>query len=610
MKPKILAFDWETTGLLPHNGDRGFAIAFCDEEENTYYWEWFVNPKTREVRYTKQWPQHLQEYLADPTIIKVGHNVKFDMYMAEKAGLKIAGEFNDTIIAARCCYSLEPTYGLKALASKYLDMDNEDEKELQDQTIRSRIIAKKLGYKIGEKVQEDYWLTSIPELSPRNDLVRTYCIQDTIRTMRLWKFYSEGMKQLEVYHSYLEELHTMKTLIDMEKRGVKISLDESRNKLYECVHKEIGLLNDIRKEVGWAINPGSGQQLAKATLELGIDIKERTKSSKTFPNGQVSTAAKTLKKYKHEHPFIDMLLRHSGACTGKQYFHNYIKHAVNNGTGENIIHPNFKQGNTKTFRFSCSDPNLQNVANDETSSGEYVVNGRSAFLPRNGYIWVCIDYKQLELRIFADRAQEQTLLGAFKNGRDPHNETREAVPYLAGKPRRIGRKLSKNTNFTIIFCGGPKVLNEKYGIPIGEAQKIMSQYHEAFPGIRRYQNWIGTKGKLQGYITNAFDRKLSVDPAFAYRAASYVVQSSAADLMKLGMNKCHAFLKKEKLDTHIVLSIHDEIVFEMSKSDFDIDLIKKLKELMEDHEGRFCIPTTCDVDIVKERWSKKRVFTL
>ncbi len=613
MKPKVLAFDWETTGLLPHNGDRGFAISFCDEEENQWYWKFPVDPKTREVKYPKtrmempidQDCEKLFEHLADPSIIKVGHNVKFDMYMCEKAGLTVAGEINDTMIAARCCYTLEPIYGLKALAKKYLHIDNEDEIDLQKQTIKWRKQAKDLGYNIGEKVAEDYWLEGI--FSPDTHLVERYCKLDTLRTMRLWQFYSEGMKQLGVYHSYLEEMQTMKTLIMAEKRGVKISLDESRHKLYECIHKEMELITKARKMVGWDINLGSGQQLAAATTQLGIDIKERTKPSKTFPEGQISTASKTLRKYKHEHEFIDIVLRHSGATTGKQYFTNYLKHAMpsNNGTGGNIIHPNFRQGSTKTFRLSCSNPNLQNVANDKTSGGEYVVNGRSAFLPRDGYIWICIDYAQLELRIFADRAQEQTLLGAFRNGRDPHNETRINVPFLAKKDKAIGRKLAKNTNFTIIFCGGPRVLNERYGIPLDEAQMIFSQYHVAFPDIKTYQYAIAGKGKFQGYITNAFDRKLNVDPDFAYRAASYDIQSSAADLMKRGMNKCHTFLQKEKLDTHIVLSIHDEIVFEMNKKDFDINLIRQLKTLMEDNEGKFCISTPCDVKIVTERWSEK-----
>ena len=610
-KPKILAFDWETTGLLPHNGDRGFAISFCDEEENQWYWKFPVDPKTRKVEYPHKlhFNDQLWCLLADPSIIKVGHNVKFDMYMCEKAGLKVAGEINDTMIAARCCYTLEPTYGLKVLAKKYLNMDNEDELELQKQTIKWRKQAKDLGYNIGEKVAEDYWLEGVfdPLCNGEDSLVRHYCMLDTLRTMRLWQFYSEGMKQLNVYHSYLEEMHTMKTLIAAEKRGIKISLDETNRKIYECIHKEINLITQARKMVGWDINLGSGQQLATATTQLGIDIKERTKPSKTFPEGQISTASKILRKYKHEHEFIDIILRHSGATTGKQYFTNYLKHAMpsNNGTGENIIHCNFRQGSTKTFRLSCTNPNLQNVANDKTSGGEYVVNGRSAFLPRDGYIWICIDYAQLELRIFADRAQEQTLLGAFRNGRDPHNETREAVPYLAKMPKAIGRKISKNTNFTIIFCGGPRVLHERYGIPFDEAQMIFSQYHTEMPDIKTYQYAIAGKGKFQGYITNAFDRKLNVDPDFAYRAASYDIQSSAADLMKRGMNRCHAFLQKEKLDTHIVLSIHDEIVFEMNKRDFDISLIRHLKELMEDNGGKFCIPTPCDVVIVTERWSEK-----
>lgn len=609
MKPKIIAFDWETTGLLPHNGDRGFAISFCDEEENTRYWEFPVDLKTREVTYNYHLDNtldYIMDCLQDPSIIKVGHNVKFDMYMAEKAGLKLAGQFNDTMIAARCCYTLEQSYGLKALAAKYINFPADDEKDLQDATIKWRKLAKKLDYKCGieNNVKEDYWLEH--HFSPDTHLVERYCVNDSIRTMRLWQFYSEGMKQLGVYHSYLEEMATMKTLIDVEKRGVKVSLDETNRKIYQCVGKEIEYVTKARAMVGWDINLGSGPQLAKATKELGILIKERTKSSNSFPDGQVSTAAKTLRKYKHEHEFIDVVLRHAGAVTGKQYFTNYLKHAIKGVAGENIIHCNFKQGGTKTFRLSCSNPNLQNVSNDKTSDGSYVISGRSVFGPRDGYIWVCIDFKQLELRIFADRAQEQALLEAFRNGRDPHNETREAVPYLAGKNEAVGRKLAKNTNFAIVFCGGPKALTEMVGIPLNEAQKIMAQYHQAFPEMKPYQIRIGNTGKMQGYITNAFDRKLNVDPDWAYRAASYVIQSSAADLMKFGMNKCHKFLQKEKLDTHIVLSIHDELVFEMNKKEFSLELVGHLKGLMEDHGGVFCIDTPCDVDIVTTRWSEKK----
>jgi DNA polymerase-1 len=242
------------------------------------------------------------------------------------------------------------------------------------------------------------------------------------------------------------------------------------------------------------------------------------------------------------------------------------------------------------------------------------VDARRAFGPRYGYVWYCIDYSQLELRIFAERSGGQ-LKEAFLEGRDPHNETREAVPYLAGLEPGEGRKKAKNTNFTIINTGGPHVLYKKYAIPLTEGKIIIREFKEQFPETVQRQREAENFALKHGYIETLTGRKINVDlksrddygkPKYAYRATSYDIQGSAADFIKLAMLQTMDFLRSSRYDAHLVLSIHDELVFEIAKEHSYKHLIRTLKKIMENvGKPYMSIPLECEVQKTTTNWSSE-----
>lgn len=611
----MIAFDVETTGLSPYHGGKVFAISICDEQFKTEYWEFTVNEKTRSVLFSdfgiregKWW--RLNEFLCNSHIEKVGHNTKFDIKMLHHMDIEVRGKIHDTLIAAKACYTDEETYALKPLAAKYVDIPADDEKALKTQVTEYRAKAKKLNLSLGKNTSEDYWLPNA--LGAKLNLVKRYCIQDSIRTMKLWKFYEQGMKELKVRHIYDKEMRLYPIVIEMEQRGVRIDLQQCLLSMIDCNDKMFNAKAIVHKYCSnGQLNLNSPKQLVSF---LYNELKLPKEKVTSF--GQPSTDASVLKKHRN-HPAISALLDYRGQEKGLGYFKNYIENAVDDkiktiddmpNWQTKCLHPWFHQWGANTGRFSCSNPNLQNVSNDETSSGESVVNVRQVFIPRQGYIWLSFDYQQLELRIFASRADERKMLDAFQSGRDIHDETRRAI--LSNLNEKLGRKIAKNINFLKVFGGGAKTLSEKYEIPIVEAKDFLQRYSVAFPRIDEYIAGQAREANKRGYIINAFNRKVYVDPDRPYTATNYDVQSSAADLMKNAMISTYDYIKEKELDVHLVLTIHDELVFEVKQKQATKSLAIQLKKLIEDHSGVFQIKTPVDISYTRTNWTEKTELEL
>lgn len=590
----IIAVDTETTGLNSFLGDRPFGISICNEEYKSSYIDFPITPN-REVILPVNFIfcEYCVNDLESPYIDKVFWNAKFDILMLESIGIKVKGRIHDAMFAARCCNTDEHTYELKKLAYKYFDIAFTDEENLKEATRCARAAAKnKDGYKLAKAVEADYWLPK--HFNSTCKLAEIYCNKDTFRTMKLWKFYEQGMKELGTRKTYDKEMALLlEVVLPAERTGVYAHREVIKRNIVFLYQRK----TEIEKELA-PLNPNSTQQVVKALMAKGIPLKEET------DKGNIKCDQRILKEFR-QYPIVNKLLEHSGISTGYGYFVNY----ANALTEEDVIHANLKQSGAKTWRFACSDPNLLNISNDETSGGEFVVNGRIAFGPRPGYVWYTCDYSQIELRIFAHRAGGK-LLDAFIEGRDPHNETRMLVPFLAAKPKDIGRKLAKNTNFTLINVGGPKVLNQKYSMPMGEAIQIHGGFHAAYPEVKKRQYEIANYARQNGFIFNAFNDKIAVDPDKAYTATAMDVQSSAARLIKNAMLSLTRWFKQENIAAQILLCVHDELVIEVANWSDCPEVTESIKYIMEDHHGAFSIPTPVEIKLVMEHWGKKEAVNL
>ena len=516
-------------------------------------------------------------------------------------------------------------------------------------------------------------LIKVKELSGVESLCRKYCLMDCHRTMILCQMFEHGMNELGVRGVYDFEMTLMREVtIEMERRGVRI--DRDRLSKVEAICKGVAgeAMNVICEAAG---RDDFRVEKAADVVSLLFEGKGpgglRLPSLSKTKEGQPKIDAEALMPHRHLNHVVDAVLRYRANAKALSSFFEPYEHAARSERHGLILRTNWNQWGTLTGRFSSTDPSFQVVSNPKTTnskSAEYVVDVRQVFIPRHEHVWYCPDYSQVEVIIFADVAGEPTMLEAIRNGADIHmattnkiwggrgneraveamkksimaaeqqkqREGKDSEKYdpssralleraeamleehdwlLADAESSIGvklhRKLAKSSTFTKIFGGGWRALMGWINVSEKEAKQILRWYDEAFPQMTAKMKEIERTGKAQGYVTNAFGRRLEVDPWYAYRAVNYMVQSAAADLMKRGMLKCCRMLKERKgNDARLIMTIHDELIFEFKNGTDDPGTVKEICRLMSDHEGAFKVNTPVDIEKVTERWSIKEKVQL
>lgn len=605
----MISIDTETTGLNPFKGDLPFAVCFYREDDTYDYFEGKVDPYTRAVTFSPEDLAAMRKLATSGEDVWM-HNAKFDRRMLENIGVHISGNIFDTYLAAKACCSAELTYELKALSKKYLGIDNDDETDLKKQTIAANREAKKRGWNTGDEYKANYWL---PAALGYENLCKIYCVRDCERTIKLAKFYIAAMKAFGVSHVFKKDTELQKCIYDISSRGVRVNLDwtadeladafilcESQKKKIKAIANEYGIPN---------FNIDSPTQLADLLFQkIGL------KPTKLTPAGKPSCDNTVLEKLIGQHPVLDEIAIYKQHNMGVKLLKNYIEFAVPDHikTIDDwqewkvfCVHTNYDEWGATTNRLSAREPALQTIPDPEKSKTTELaneVNCRRSFIPRKGYTWFSYDYKSLELVIFADRANEEKMLAAIASGRDIHNEIGQVL-FKTENVLEWQRKLAKNTGYTKIYAGGVGVLTTKYGFSPEIAKLAWAAYDNEFPTIKTYSRELSKKAERDGYIINAYNRKIWVDGNASYKAINYDIQSSAADLMKRAIINCHRFLQQSKLDAHIVQTVHDELIFEINNKDISNDLLCTLRDLMEDHGGAFNIPIKTDCKMIKTSWA-------
>lgn len=653
-----LAFDTETTGLNVWTGARPFAVSVCWENGETAYWEWDVNPRTRVPMVPLRDVRELRAILSDRSTRKYTWNGKFDCLMLDAIGIEVPRDTIDEVsFAARCVHNLEFAYKLKPLAKKYARIPDDDEKDLHGMVVKARRLAKRLGYSVDEEVEPDYWMPgTLCSLHPREaaeygidgSMCQRYAVRDSERTMVLGMFYDEAMDDLPgTRKAYELELSLMPVTEAMERRGVVIDLDRVSSCREQCEgivtrrKAELDAASQVDDPEGFNIN--SPKQVGD--LLFGPDSVAKLPVLKRTKTGQPKTDAEALAPHKR-HPLVESVLAlKANSQALKLFFDKYERLVTDDGDGLAVLHPGYKQYGTLTARYACSEPNLQAVSDPDTTNSiaaEFVVDVRQVFVPRPGCVWYCPDYSQIEVVVFADVSGEQALMEAIRTGQDIHGVTAEKV--WGGEGNDLGfkvarmvldtdddgyvreqlrlcnyrvtdlekkfdkktyRKRAKSVTFTKIFGGGPLALMRWIGCSRPDAVAILGAYDRTFPTMVRRMKEIEVRGKADGFVHNLFGRRLSVDPWNAYRAVNHMVQSSAADLMKRGMVNCARYLRDVRSPGYILLTIHDELIFEFPKGADKKETIRDIKRIMSDHGGAMTLPIKVDVERVTDRWSDK-----
>lgn len=671
-RKKRIAVDTETTGLSRWTGCRPFAVSMCDEDGVEHYWQWIVDPKTRMPCVPEKDRREVQAIVGDESIAKTFANAHFDVGMLESVGITVRGEIHDVLWMARAVSNLEYTFQLKPLAKKYVGIDDADEKALHAATVACRRAAKKLGWKIGDEVEQDYWLAhTLAALAPESlpdevdvEACKKYAMMDAQRTIVLDGFYQVGMREAGVEKVYEGERRLFPVTKQMIDRGVRVDEDRLRDCEHQSQMKIDAAMAKLKKAYKGEFNVNSPTQVVELLFggrPLKLPVLHRT------PTNKPQTGGEALVPHLGNELVQALVSARANQKALTTFFQKYRAIAVREDDGL-ILHPGFRQWGTETARYSCGDPNLQAVSNPETTSSrtaQFVVDVRQVFTPRPGYVWYCPDYSQVEVIIFADISQEPTLLQAIRDKVDIHEATTNKVWGGEGNPRtkprvevllanaesidkakdvlkvsgrsvtlgylvdglvekfawriadlekaldkKIHRKLAKAVTFTKIFGGGPNALMSWINVGRSEAETILRAYEDSFPTMMDRMAEIERQGREQGYMVGPFGDRLEVDRWASYQIVNHMVQNAAARLTKRGMVNCHEYLEGTGLDARIALTIHDELIFEIRKEHAFKKLLREICRLMSDHGGVFSVPTPVDIDRCDERWSKKSKVVL
>lgn len=592
-----------------------FTISMCSDTGVERLWEWEVDPFTRKVIVPIKDRAQIRAVIRDSSRI-VMHNAKFDVRALATIDIEVPWEqIDDTLLQAHVLDPMED-HGLKPLGVKYLDINDNDQKELQAAIVKAHREAKRLGWSIGEAVMHDAWMPH--QLNPKDKSNRKYAGLDARRTILLFLLFQRELEEQGLAHLYERERSLQPEVFKMEERGLSLNpgilnrvrkristrQQEYENKAIEIAHRTYRLPD---------LNIRSPKQMKSLLfdrckfkpIKLGKDgpstdadtlIDIWTRQLGNYANddgGQREFVGKPTERS----VLIDALLNGRKASTNVTYLNNYLKlKEVENG--EHILHPSANQTGTRTTRFSMSNPNGQNADHDL----------REVFGPRDDHFWLDSDYSNLELRLSSYDADEKDLIHAFEHGISVHLLFAEA---LHGPVRLWGGsdyketwqyKRTKNGNFAVGYGAGEARADATYGVD-GAYRKIKAR----FTNLANYTERIISSARKDGFINTMFGYRIMTPKKAPYKAVNYRIQGTAGDVMKYAMLNC-AKIKAAPM----ILTVHDELIFEVNRRyrRQPVPLMLRVKKAMEEPGTRIGIPTPVDISIVDKKWSEKRRIKL
>ena len=425
---------------------------------------------------------------------------------------------------------------------------------------------------------------------------------DVTASLALYKakfiYESQTLLQKEIeehdlhYLFYEVEMPLAITLGDMEFDGVHVN-KETLQEMGKEIQIKIELLEkDIYNQAGCEFNISSPKELGNILFEK-LQLPHGKKNNRGY-----STAADTLNKLKDKHPIIELILEYRMLT---KLYSTYIDGLMNTILPDGKIHTIFTQTLTRTGRLSSLEPNLQNIP----IRYEYGRLIRKAFIPSDDSIMVSSDYSQIELRIFAHMANIETLVEAFRQDMDIHSKTAMDIFHVTqDQVTKDMRRIAKAVNFGIVYGISSFGLSENLGISVGEAKRFMDHYFEAYPGIRTYMDQVKKDAYQKGYVETLLHRKriikeLQSDSIMVRKqgermALNTPIQGTSADIIKKAMNEVHDAFIKEHLQSKMILQVHDELVIDCKKSEFE-QVSRILKDVME-HTVKLRVPLKVDIE--------------
>ena len=549
-KQEEICFDTETTGI-DANDTELVGLSFSVKPGQA----WYV-PCPADQKRTKEILAHFESLFTDKKKIWIGQNTKFDLLVLKWYGMELKGVLFDTMLAH---YVIEPDgkRSMDLLSEKYLGYEPVHIEEL-----------------IGKKGKTQGTMRDV-----EIEKIKEYAGEDADITLQLKKVFTPLLKKKEVEKVFKEvESPLVKVLVDMEYEGIKVDTDFLNEYSKELEKDAKKAEESVYKQAGVRFNLASPKQLG----EVLFDKLKLDPSAKKTKTGQYQTGEDVLLKLAVKgHQIVENILVFRELSKLKSTYVDALPQLINRKTGR--VHTSYGQAVAVTGRLQSNNPNLQNIP-VRTDRGKEI---RKAFVPRdNKHILLSADYSQIELRIVAAISGDKNMCKAFKDGTDIHTATASRVYNVSEKEvTKEMRYKAKSVNFGIIYGQGAFGLADNLGISRTEAREIIDNYKKQFPGIQKYMDDTINFARENGYVETLMGRKRwlrDINSAnftvrgFAERnAINSPIQGTAADMIKLAMQKVHTAMIKEKMQSKMLLQVHDELVFDALKSES-----KELKPLI------------------------------
>lgn len=548
---KFFCFDTETDGIDPLTAELvGMSFSITKNEA------WYVPVPANREEATKI-VARFSPALQNPEIQKIGQNIKFDILVLRKYGVKVAGPLFDTMIAH---YLLNPElrHNMDYLAETYLKYKTVSIEEL-----------------IGPKGKKQGNMRNVPL-----NQISEYAAEDADITLQLKDYFEPLLKQESVedlFHNI--EMPLIYVLAEMEATGVTLDTSALKESSEILSGQLVSLEKKIHELAGLEFNINSPKQIGEVLFDR-MKLDEKAKKTKT---GGYSTSEEVLEKLRSKHPIIGKILEYRGLKKLLSTYIDALPELINKETGK--IHTSFNQAVTATGRLSSTNPNLQNIPVRDEMGREI----RRAFTADNDdCIFFSADYSQIELRIMAHLSNDAHMVEAFVSGEDIHAATAAKIYNVPiNEVTSDMRRKAKTANFGIIYGISVFGLAERLNIPRAESKELIDGYFNTYPEIRKYMDESIRVAKEHGYVETIFKRKRflpdinsgnAVVRGYAERnAINAPIQGSAADIIKLAMIKIHQRFEKEGLKSRMILQVHDELNFNVYKDEYE-----KVKEIVLD----------------------------
>lgn len=563
---KEFCFDTETTGLEIHSSEI-LGIAFSYEKNKAFY----LNlPKDFEK--AKLVLSEFSSLFGNEKILKIGQNIKFDILMLKNYDIKVSGELFDTMLAH---YLLRPeqAHNFNFLAQNYLNYKPVKIEELIGAKGKNQLNMKQVAI---EKIVE-------------------YAGEDADITLQLKHIFEPMLKDKKLDKLAAEiEMPLVPVLADMEYTGLKLDTENLKNYAAELREKIIAVEKTIYSLAGMEFNIASPKQLGEVLFDR-MKITEKAKKTKS---GQYATGEPELIKLKDKHEIIEHILNYRGLQKLLNTYVDALPKLVNKNSGR--VHTSFNQAIAATGRLSSSNPNFQNIP-IRTAEGREI---RKAFVPTSDdNLIFSADYSQIELRLMAHMSGDENMIQAFADGEDIHTATAAKIfnVSLADVDRDM-RGRAKSANFGIIYGISSFGLAQNLGIKRSEAKELIDNYFKSYPRIREYMDkqiafardkmWVETIFGRRRYLADINSQNGIVRGVAERNAINAPIQGSAADIIKIAMINIYRKLSEQKLQSKMILQVHDELVFDVPKQ--EIEALKALVNSEMENAVKLSIPLTVD----------------